>query len=290
MKILITGGNGFIARNLSEQLNNKYKLFALNRQELDLLDSHKVYIYIKKNKFDVVIHAATYDAVAKSSIKDPTKVLENNLKMFFNLTRCRDYFGKMIYFGSGAEFGREHWIPKMKEDYFDTYVPTDQYGFSKYIMTKHTLSNNNIYNLRLFGMFGKHDDWKTRVIANVCYLAVTNLPIIIDQNKNYDFLYVNDLIKIVQWFIDNSPKKKVYNVCTGKVIDFVSVAKKIVKISGKKLAIKIKTKGLGTEYSGDNSLLLKELKRFEFTPIDVSLKCLHDWYDSNKHIIDKDKL
>ena len=122
MKILITGGSGFIAKNLFEQLNNEYDISSLDVKELDLFDSPKVFDYLKENKFDVIIHAATYDAAAKFSTKDPAKVLENNLKMFFNIVRCKDYFGKMIYFGSGAEFSRENWIPKMNEDSFDKHI------------------------------------------------------------------------------------------------------------------------------------------------------------------------
>ena len=84
-KILITGGSGFIARSLFEYLSDCYfsplekNIYCLGRQELDLLDSEKVFNFIKKNNFDVVIHAATYDAVPEFTTKDPTKVLENNL-------------------------------------------------------------------------------------------------------------------------------------------------------------------------------------------------------------------
>ena len=290
MKILITGGAGFIARNLAEQLNNEYTVSSLDVKELDLLDSLKVFDCIKSNKFDVVIHTATYDVVARFSTKDPAKVLENNLKMFFNIARCKDYFGKMIFFGSGAEFGRENWIPKMKEDYFDKHIPTDQYGFSKYMMTKYAQLNKNIYNLRLFGVFVKYDDWRTRFIPNACCHAVLNLPIRINQNKYFDFLHIDDLVKIVKWFIDNKPKNNVYNICTGNVNDFKTLAEKIIKISGKNLDIDIKTEGLGREYSGDNTLLISELKDFKFSSIDDKLKDLYNWYNSNKNIIKKDEL
>ncbi|MBU4210238.1 NAD(P)-dependent oxidoreductase [Patescibacteria group bacterium] len=282
MRVLITGGTGFIARNLFEQLKDKYNVICLGRKKLNLLNFGRVLAYIKSNRFDVVIHTATYDVAPKHSVKDPSKVLEYNLKMFFNLTRCKDYFGKMIYFGSGAEYCRENWKPRMRESYYDKYVPMDQYGFSKYLMTKHTQLSDNIYNLRLFGMFGKYDDWRTRLIPNVCYRAVMNLPIVIDQNKFYDFLDVNDLVKIVSWFIDNNPQEKVYNVCTGKAIAYKSLVEKIIKISGKNLSFRIKNKALGREYSGDNDLLMKELKGFEFIPIDESIKSLYDWYNQNK--------
>jgi GDP-L-fucose synthase len=290
MKILITGGAGFIARSLFEQLNNEYTVLPLNSKELNLLDSLKVFDYIKSNQFDVIIHTATYDAAPKFSTKDPSKVLDNNLKMFFNIARCKDYFDKMIYFGSGAEFSREHWIPKMKEDYFDQHVPVDQYGFSKYAMTKYTRLSSNIYNLRLFAVFGKYDDWRYRFISNACCRAVLNMPITINQNVFFDFLYIDDLIKIIKWFINNKSKKNVYNVCTGNVNDFKTIAEKVIEISGKKLDIIIKTEGIGREYSGDNSLLLNELKDFEFTPSDESIKALYNWYDLNKHIIKKDEL
>ena len=289
MKILITGGNGFIARSLFEQLNNEYPLLSLNSKELNLFDSSKVFDYIKSNQFDVIIHAATYDAAPKFSTKDPSKVLENNLKMFFNIARCKDYFDKMIYFGSGAEFGREYWIPKMKEDYFDQHVPADQYGFSKYIMTKYTQLSNNIYNLRLFAVFGKYDDWRYRFISNACCKAVLNLPIVINQNNAFDFLYIEDLIRIVKWFIDNKPKKQVYNVCSGQSFDFKTLAKKIIEISGKRLEIVLKTENLSIEYSGDNSLLLGELNDFKFTTIDEAIKVLYDWYGANKDILEKEK-
>jgi GDP-L-fucose synthase len=290
VKILITGGNGFIARNLFEQLNREYNLVSLKSKDLNLLDSLNVFDYITKNQFDVIIHTATYDAAPKHSTKDPSKVLENNLKMFFNIVRCREYFGKMIYFGSGAEFNRENWIPKMREDYFDQHVPSDQYGFSKYVMTKYTQSNSNIYNLRLFGVFGKYDDWRTRFISNACCHAVFSQPIRINQNVFFDFLYIDDLVKIVRWFIANKPQKNVYNISTGKVNDFKTLAAKIVEISGKKLDINIKTEDLGREYSGDNSLLLKELKNFKFSSINESINDLYQWYELNKDIIEKDKL
>lgn len=279
------GGNGFIAKNLFEQLKSEHNIVSLGSKELNLLDYLRVFNYLKDNNFDVIIHTATYDAAPKHSTKDPTKVLEFNLKMFFNIVRCSDYFGKLIYFGSGAEFSREYWEPKMKENYFDQNVPTDQYGFSKYIMNKYTQSHENIYNLRLFGVFGKYDDWKTRLIPNVCYQALFNKSVIIDQNKYYDFLYIDDLVRIVDWFIKNKPSSNTYNICTGKIIDFKTVAKKIVSISNRSLNIKVEKSGLGKEYSGDNALLLKELKNFEFTSIDDSLKSLYDWYYQNKQKI-----
>jgi len=285
MKILITGGNGFIARSLFEKFKNKYTIVSYNSKQLNLLDSDKVIDCLKNEKFDIVIHTATYDCAPSFSTKDPTKVLENNLKMFFNIARGKDYFGKMIYFGSGAEFSRENWIPKMEESYFDKHIPSDQYGFSKYIMNKYTEQSGNIYNLRLFGVFGKYDDWRYRFIPNACARAVLDLPITINQNVFFDYMYIDELIEVVEWVITNKPKRNVYNVCTGEIHDLKTLAEKVVKISGKNLEIKIKREGLGKEYSGNNFELLTEIPELKFTPIDESIKSLLDYYSENRQML-----
>ncbi len=289
MKVLITGGNGFIAKSLAEVFQDDYSVTSVNRQTLDLLDSDYVYQYIRNNAFDMVIHGATYDAAPSFSTKDPQKVLENNLRMYFNIARCKDHFGKMIYFGSGAEFGKNYWKPKMKESYFDTHVPDDPYGFSKYIMSRFTLLSENIYNLRLFGVFGKYDDWRYRFIPNACCQAVLNMPIQVNQNAVFDFLFIDDLSEIVKWFMNHQPDHHIYNVCSGKKYEFMELARMVVEISGKDLSIDLRNKGLGKEYSGDNSLLLKEIKDFPFTPIRQSLEGMYNWYEQNLHLIDKQK-
>ena len=286
-RILITGGKSFIARSIVEKLPHHDNV-CLGREGLDLLDSSGVREALENGQFDVVIHTANYDTAPEFSTKDPKLVLENNLKMFYNVARCSEHFGKMIYFGSGAEFGRENWIPKMREDYFDENVPTDQYGLSKYIMTKHALSSNNIFNLRLFGLFGEYDDWRYRFIPIVCCKAVLDLPITIKQNARFDYLYIDDLVKVVEWFIHNRPEHKVYNVCSGEVYDYVGLAEKVLKECGKELPIDVQLPGLRDEYSGDNTLLRSTIKDLQFTPIEDAIGKLYKWYENNKELIDKE--
>jgi GDP-L-fucose synthase len=286
MKILITGGTGFIGKNLKEQLSADYEIFASTSKELNLLDSEKVLSYLKKNKFDVVLHCATWNATSNSK-KDTSKVLENNLRMYFNIARHQNLYNKMIYYGSGAEFSREHWKPKMTEDYFDKYVPTDQYGFSKYIMCKHAEKSENIYNLRLFGVFGKYEDWKIRFISIAICKVIWDLPITIKQNVYFDYLYIDDLVKITKWFIENNPKYHTYNICSGEVHDLKSLANMVLDISNKNLPMLVKNKEFGKEYSGNNSRLLSEIGRYTFRDMDDCISELYDWYSDHKPEINK---
>jgi len=291
IKILITGGSGFIGRNLVEELQtgDGYFVAAPSSSELNLLNESTVEEYLRNNRFDLVIHAATWNAT-RNSPKDTSKVLDHNLRMFLNLARCKGLFGRFVYFGSGAEFSRPHWRPKMREDYFDAHVPTDQYGFSKYIMTKYTQCHEGIYNLRLFGVFGKYEDWEIRFISNAICKTLWDLPITIKQNTAFDYLYIEDLIKICKWFIHNDPSQKVYNVCSGQVHELISLAEMVREASGKDVEIKVARPGLGTEYSGDNSRLVKELGGFSFTPIRSAIKRLYEWYEKNRDKISPDLL
>lgn len=281
LKIFITGGTGFIGRNLKEQLDGIYEIHAPTSSELDLLNSDSVSDYLKENKFDVIIHAATWNATMTST-KDRTKVFRNNLLMFFNLARCSKYFGKMLYYGSGAEYHRYKLPPKVSEDFFDTIVPEDNYGLSKYIMAKHAQCSDNIYDLVLFGVYGKYEDWRIRFISNACCRAANDLPITIKQNVFFDYMYIDDLVRITKWFIENNPGEKRINVCTGESISLFSLAKIVLKVSGKNLDINIENDGLGIEYSGKFSKLMDIDMQFKWSDFNEAIGNLYRRYSSSK--------
>lgn len=289
-KILITGGSGFIGKNLKESLGKEFKIFAPSSKQLNLLDYSQVQNYLKKHKFDDVIHSAAY-MVTRNSSKDPTLELGYNLRMYFNLARANNLYKRMFYFGSGAEYDMRHYRPKMSEEYFDTHVPMDDYGFAKYIMAKFTQHLDNVYDLKLFGIFGKYEDWQIRFISNACCKAVFSMDITIKQNVYFDYLYIGDLAKIMKKFLKfKKIPYKHYNICTGETVDLLSIAKIVKEISGKKISIVVKKRGLKKEYSGDNKRLLKLLENFRFTPLKESIGELYNWYEDNKKIIDKSKL
>jgi UDP-glucose 4-epimerase len=289
MRVLVTGGMGFIGSNLKEQLEGKYDILSPPSTELDLLDENRVRDFVIHNRCDVVLHTATWNAT-KTSSKDTSRVLANNLKMFFNLARCSHHYGKMIYFGSGAEYDRRFWVPRMREDYFDTHVPVDDYGYSKYVMRKYVAKAENIYELCLFGVFGKNEDWRIRFISNACCKAIWDLPITIKQNVFFDYLYIDDLAKVTDWFIENQSQGKVYNVCTGRALDFLTLAKRVLEVSGKNLEINIAEEGRGREYSGDNGKLMKEIGNYGFKEMTACIQELYAWYSENRVHVDRNKL
>jgi len=276
--IFLTGGNGFVGRNIYEQLKNRYRILVPLRKELDLLDEKQVNTYFNKNKIDVVIHCAL---VGGSRIEEHvTSSLLDNLRIFFNLLNNKQRFSKMIHLGSGAEYDKSKPIIKIKEDDFGKTIPKDEYGLFKFLCSKFIEKEKNIVCLRVFGLFGKYEDYRYRFISNAIMNNLKGLPITLNQNVFFDYVYIDDFIKIIDFFITHKPKYKFYNIGTGKNIDILTIAKKINNIADKKSKIKVKNNGLNNEYSCNNKRLMNELKGFEFESFDKSLNKLYKWYNN----------
>jgi len=288
--ILVLGSRGFIGKNIVESYKSIYNVCSPTRKELNLLDTDNVYRYLKKNAFDTVIHCATHNATVTSNNYDQ-HVLLDNLRMFFNLARADQYYNRMLYFGSGAEYGREYYIPRMKEQYFNEHVPTDEYGYSKYIMSLHASKSKKIFDLRLFGVFGKYEDWRIRFISNAICRSLMKEPITIQKNVQFDYLDISDLCSIVRKFIETKDiPYHDFNICRGLSVDLYFLAKLISSISKHKVPIYIKEKGKKKEYSGDNKRLKKFLYNFSFTSIEKSVLELYRWYSENIDIINRKEL
>ncbi|MBI5122327.1 NAD(P)-dependent oxidoreductase, partial [Candidatus Roizmanbacteria bacterium] len=208
--------------------------------------------------------------------------LSDNLRIFFNLLKNKDRYKKMIHLGSGAEYDKTKPIVKVKETDLGKTIPKDEYGFFKYICSKYIEKEKDIVCIRIFGLFGKYEDSRYRFISNAIVNNLNGLPITLNQNVFFDYLYINDFVRIVDYFINHKAKHKFYNIGTGKKIDILTIANKINKISDKKSKIIVKNKGLNNEYTCDNSRLMKELKRFSFTNFDQSLIELYQWYKNKK--------
>lgn len=259
-KILILGSNGFIGKNLKEYLlqsDVEYKLFLPSRLELDLLDEKAVESYLSSTFFDVIINAAVCNPVRGNDISKKSEI-EQDLRMYFNLKKYNNLYGKMLYFGSGAEFDKSKNIISVSEDEFLNDIPHTQYGFAKYIIGKDIENSENIYNLRIFGLFGKYENWKTTFISGACCKALKGLPITIRQNVYFDYLYIDDFCKIVEWFVNNTPQYHTYNVTSGEKIDLVTIAGIINKLSDIEVPVYVCKEGLANEYTANNARILKE--------------------------------
>jgi len=288
--ILLTGGSGFIGRNIKESyLSKKYNIISPSHKELDLLDDKKVKHFFETNNIDIVIHSAC--RAGHRNAPHPELVFYENMLMYYNLIKNENKFKKMIVFGSGAIYDMRYYLPKMKEEYCGIHIPVDQHGFSRYLIYKDIESRNKVVELRIFGIFGKYEDYAIRFISNMICKAIFDLPLSIKQNRKFDYIWVNDFIKILELFIEKENfNYKTYNITPDNSIELIELAKMVLEISKKDLQIVLLNKEMGMEYSGDNSRLKKEFKNIQFTDFKISIKNLLDYYISIKEQIDKKSL
>lgn len=283
-KILLTGGTGFIGKNILEQLRGKYNFIAPSHRELDLTNTEIVDKFFKRSgNFDLVIHTAIVGGTRKTA--DSPQIAVSNLRMFFNVAKNRKYFSKMIHLGSGIEYGKEQPLVKVEEEDFDKYVPQGNFGFYKYFCGKFVENSQGMVNLRLFGVFGKYEDATIKFISNAICKSILGMSITINQNVFFDYLYIEDFINILDYFITHKARYRSYNVGRGKPIDLITIAKKISKIANSKSPIKVMSKGLAYEYTCNNRRLLEELGNFEFADFDKSLRQLYSWYLAGKRTL-----
>lgn len=292
MKILITGGSGFVGRNVKEflQRNNKdYEIFAPSSRELNCLDEVAVTTYLNEYRFDYVLHFAVYgDGIDKN--KDGTKILEYNMRIFLNFYKNAHLYGKMYYTGSGAEFDKRFDIISVTEDQIGNRIPVDSYGLMKYTVGQLIEQSANIYNFRLWGIFGKYEYYPTKFISNICCKAIKGLPLSIRKNVNFDYLWIDDFCKMIQYFLHHEPKYHTYHAVSGKKISLEEICHIVLKVSKKRLPIFVCSEGWANEYTASSARILGEMADFEYTPIEESVQQLYDWYCRHEQEIDLYKL
>ena len=276
-----TGPRGFVGQNLAEALRGKLELYTPGSKELDLRDYETTARYIDKYKIDTIIHAC-------SSVENP---LDSDLRMYFNLEKLSRDMDKMIYFGSGAEFDKRFDIVMASEDGIGKHIPVDSYGFSKYIMSTHARLTKNVFCLRLFGIFGKYEDWTYKFISNICCKAVFDLPLTIRRECKFDYIYVEDLSNVVEWFLKNKPKYHDYNFTYGSPVLLTKLAEMTLNAAGKKLeVIMLNPDGFNNEYTSSNERLINEIPSFKPTRLEIAVEKLYKYYVDNKNLIDKEIL
>ena len=240
--IFLTGGSGFIGRNILEQLGEKYAIIAPTHKQLDLGNVDSVEAFLKQNPVDVVVHTANVGG--NRAEKNVSNVMSYNLRIFFNLVHNHRYFKKFIYLGSGAQYGKQSSLIRVREEALDTRIPTDEFGLYKYVCAKFIEETPlNMLNLSIFGIYGKHEEYAFRFISQSLCRVLFDLPIVIKQNVKFDYIYVDDFIRILQYFVEHDQQYRTYNIGTGIPIDLVTIAQRIVIITKKIYLYSLKRRG-----------------------------------------------
>ncbi|MDQ7062033.1 MAG: NAD-dependent epimerase/dehydratase family protein [Sulfurimonas sp.] len=292
MNIFITGSNGFTGSHLKEYLQDNYKkyiLFTPSSTELDLTNEKKVEDFILGNKIDIIIHLANRGG-GRDTL-DMKNLTEYNLRIFFNIVKHEKSVEKIISIGSGAEYGKHKPIIDAKEEDYKEEQPFDEYGFYKSITSKYIEKSNKIVQLRIFGAYGEYENYRYKFISNAIVKNLLHLPLVINKNVYFDYIYIDDLVKMLDWFIHNESKENIYNVTTGKKIDLITLSNLVNETSDFKSDIIVLNDGLNNEYTSSNDKVMMELgKDFKFTSHKDAISKMRKYFKLNLENLDKDTI
>ncbi len=261
-RVLLTGGSGFIGRNIKPILEKKVILFAPTRKELDLKNEIAVREYIKNNNIEIVIHAANPNPV-KNSLDKAESMFEDSIRVFMNLYHAEDLYERMYTLGSGAEYDKSKEISLIKEEEQGRSVPYDTYGLIKYTIDKIIAGSVKQYNLRIFACYGPTDH-ESKFITHCVQCCLKKEDITIRQDCYFDYMQVTDLANILLYFVNNIPKFHTYNVCTSKRILPSEIAKMVQEEMDVNNKIILLKEGFNKEYTGNNSRLIEEIGDYHF--------------------------
>jgi len=262
MRILVTGGAGFIGKYLVKYLivngntvtvfdnfSNSSKKSMLNLINIgvkiiegDITKYDEISNAVKDQ--DVVIHLAAKISV-QESIRNPSETFQINVDGTKNVfVACeKNHVKKIVVASSAAVYGEG--LPGIKLTEESETKPISPYGESKVKMEqmiKEFVSKYDINYiiLRFFNIYGVgQSDEYAGVITKFIKKITQNKPLEIfgEGLQTRDFVSVYDVISSIQNAISNDTSG-IYNIASGKTVTIKELAEIIILISGKKLEVK----------------------------------------------------
>ena len=304
MKVVVTGGAGFIGSHLvdaliengeevvvidnlssgkKENVNEKAKFY-----EVDLLDD-KLYEIFEKENPEIVFHLAAQVNIRKS-VSDVIFDANNNIIASLKLLELSRKFNvkKFIFSSSGgAIYGDAEEIPT-SENYDKN--PESPYGCAKLAIEKYLNFYFKNYGLnysclRYSNVYGKRQDPNGEVgVIAVFFRDMINgkNPVIFgDGSKTRDFVYVEDVVN-ANLLAMNDERNTAYNVGTGKETSILEIFNKINSLFDNKFKAIFEDDKKGEQLR--SFLNIRKIKNnLSWVPevsLDEGLKRVFEWHES----------
>jgi UDP-glucose 4-epimerase len=258
MKIVVTGGAGFIGSNLAEELLKKHEVIVidnlstgrienLNRiiDKINFIKGSITDLDLLKEAFlgtDTVFHEAAIPSVQRSvdnPIASNEANVEGTLKVLVAARDCN--VRKVVYASSSSAYGDTPILPK-KEDMKPE--PLSPYAISKLAGEYYCRVFSEVYGLktaclRYFNVYGPRQNPESQyaaVIPRFITRVLANEPPVIygDGEHTRDFTFVKDVVK-ANILAMNSQAEGVFNIACGKRVSLNELAGKIMEITGIRL-------------------------------------------------------
>ena len=317
MRILVTGGAGFIGANLVEHLlqNPEVKLVRVldnlatgHLKNLDTVRELKNFEFVEGDirnfdtclracdGMDLVSHQAALGSVPRS-INDPLSTNEVNISGTLNIfTAAKEKkIRRVVYAASSSTYGDHPGLPKLEDKIGN---PLSPYAVTKYVNELYAKVYANVYGmeligLRYFNVFGPKQSPGgpyAAVIPLFVKAVLDNEPPIIngDGEHSRDFTFVANAVQAneVALFSNNPDAvNQVYNIAYGEQTSLNQLFEMIKEVAGSDLAPRY-----GPERKGDVKHSLADISKarslLNYNPaisVKEGLKATFEWYRKNHH-------
>lgn len=256
MKILVTGGCGFIGSSFVKYLNDKgitnidiceakdqFESKWQNIYDLtfnQIITSDILVNYVSHYRYDAIVHLGANSDTSQPPTKDNW---ENNISLTESMILKNLYRNPIFIFASSAS------VYGNGIDFTETAAvkPTSFYGFTKLEVEKKIAKlskkySENIYSLRFFNVYGGRERYKnidknmSSPIFKWLHQKEKAITLFLSGNSNYkltdmkrDFVYVYDVCDVIYHCIINKGRGGTYNVGSGIATGWETIAKEIFK-------------------------------------------------------------
>ena len=313
MKVLVTGGLGFIGSNFVKLMLAKHSDYELinvdkigigaNPANLHDIENDKRYTFIKGDicnphlmnrlihQVDVIVNFAAETHVDRS-ISDPNMFLQNNTLGTFTILeaiRRHNHNARLLQVSTDEVYGEaiegsfaENTMPKPSNPYSASKAAADMF-----VLSYHKTFGLNISITRCTNNFGKYQ-MPEKLIPKTVIRALRDLPIpIYGKGANIrDWIYVNDHCEGIDAVLEKGKAGEIYNISAGNELTNFQIVKKIInelKKSESLITFVEDRPGHDARYSLDSSKIRKELGWKPNFSFEESLRSTVKWYIENEH-------
>jgi ADP-L-glycero-D-manno-heptose 6-epimerase len=253
--LLVTGGAGFIGSNVVAALNDagrsdivvcdllgrdgKWRNLA-KRQLMDIVPPDQFADWLKGRRLDAVIHLG---AISETTATDGDLVIETNFRFSLRLLDwCTDNPTPFIYASSAATYGDgalgfadDPTLPALKQ-----LRPMNLYGWSKHLFDMAVAERAALgqklppqwAGLKFFNVFGPNEYHKGTMMSVLArrfddikagrpiQLFKSHREGIADGDQRRDFIYVDDVVRVMMWLLATPSVSGLFNVGTGTARSF----------------------------------------------------------------------
>lgn len=311
MKILITGGAGFIGFHLAKALLergdqvividnfNAYYDPAIKRDRIQQIENQKNFkffkvditnylnleLIFKKFKFDKVCNLAAQAGV-RYSLKDPHSYIDSNITGFMNILElCRHHeVNDIVYASSSSVYGANKILPFQESQKIAK--PLSIYAATKKANEDMAYTYNHLFDLNCTGLrfFTVYGPWGRPDMALFLFtkaiLDGKSINVFNNGNMMRDFTYIDDIVSGTIAALDNPLGCEVFNLGCGstiKLMEFITEIERNLRLTAKRNYLPMQP-GDAPATSADISKAKKMLGYNPKINVESGIKKFVDWY------------